>query len=69
MNCYWLIEVRAAEGEPSFTPLYYTAPGIWGSAVDLATKFHTEEAAKAEAKYLQPPRIHQLVASEHAWVD
>lgn len=69
MSIYWLIEVRAIEGESSFTPVYYTAPGVWGSAVDLATKFHTEEAAKAEAKHLQVPLIHQVIATEHQWVD
>lgn len=66
MRVYWLIELVT---DPPSSALYYTAPGTWGSAVDLATKFHTEAAAKAEADFLQVPAVHQVVACEHAWCD
>jgi hypothetical protein len=67
MSVYWLIELVT---DPPSAALYYTTPGTWGSAVDLATKFHTEMAAKAEADFLQiPGGVHLVVARDHAWCD
>lgn len=63
---YWLIELRTT---PPSSALYYTAPHTWGSAVDLATKFHTEEAARAEAKHLQISAVHEVTAVDHMWMD
>jgi hypothetical protein len=66
MGTYWLIELIT---DPPSAPIYYTAPGTWGSAVDLATKFHTETAARAEAGFLRIPAAHSVVPREHAWCD
>ncbi len=63
---YWLIELFTT---PRSSPCYYTAPGTWGSAVDLATKFHTEEAARAEAAHLRIPCMHEVIAIQHEWVN
>jgi hypothetical protein len=62
---YWLIELVT---NPSSSPTYYTAPGIWGSAVDLATKFNTQAGAEAEAAYLKVPGSpHEVVVRGHSW--
>lgn len=62
-KAYWLVEL-VVDGSP---PTYYTAPGHWHGCADLATKFHTRAAARAEAKHLQVPRAHRVVAREHLW--
>ena len=61
---YWLIELR----NPG-PAMYYTAPSHWGSNVDLATKFHTQEAASAEARSL-PKSLNPetaIIVCEHLW--
>jgi hypothetical protein len=62
---YWLIELRT---KPVHTVCYYTTPRTWGSAVDLATKFHTKAAADAEIEFLKiPDSPHEMVAVDHVW--
>jgi hypothetical protein len=62
---YWLIELVT---NPPSSPLYYTAPSEWGSAVNLATKFNTEAGANAEAEYLRNPKSpHEVVVQGHSW--
>ena len=62
MECYWLLEL-----EIDGPACYYTAPRTWGCAVDLATKFHTQVAAEAEAAFLQIPAAYRVVARSHMW--
>lgn len=66
---YWIVELHPAEPSISWTARYYTSPGTWSNAIDLATKFHTEDAARAEAKHLQIPAWHKVGAFQHMWVD
>lgn len=66
---YWIVELRPAELSVSWAACYYTSPGTWSNAIDLATKFHTEVAASFEAQHLQIPGKHKVVALQHMWVD
>lgn len=64
---YWLIELRPMGGG---SLMYYTAPNLWGSNVDLATKFHSQAAANAEASFVRiPDSQHEIVAVDHMWCD
>lgn len=63
---YWLLELHT----PGASALFYTSPGNWGSNAQLATKYHTQAAADAEARYLRiPDAPHEVVAVDHLWCD
>lgn len=67
MSVYWLVELHTV---PASTILYYTVPGNWGSAPNLATKYHTKIAAEAEAEFIRyPGSPHSIVAVDHAWCE
>jgi hypothetical protein len=64
---YWLIEMHT---EPASYTHYYTCPGTWHNCVNLATKYHTKEAAEAEAQFLsRVASPHKIVAVDHMWMD
>ena len=57
---YWLIELVGKLE-------YYTSPSYWSDSVDLATKYHTQAAAQAEAAAITGPSGEAVLVTSHVW--